>query len=138
MHYQSWSLVICGVKGCSSTLSLTSSAHLCSSSPLSICLPLSLSLSPALLLPPPLSPLTLPLSSYMTRVKEGEAFTDEPLHLTISWSTRDVKLFSTQGTRDVTLLSPWSARDVKNTSPWSTTGVKLLLFPPLSAKLSTD
>ena len=135
LHYQPWPLIICGAKDCLGTLSLTSSAHLCSSYPLSICLPLSLSLSPALLLPPPLlrlSPLTLPLTSIVTPGTGGGAFGDEPLHLTSSWITRDVKLFSTQGTRDVTLLSPWSARDVKTTSPWSTTDVKLLLFPPLS------
>ena len=135
LHYQPWPLIICGAKDCLGTLSLTSSAHLCSSYPLSICLPLSLPLSPALLLPPPLlrlSPLTLLLTSIVTPGTGGGAFGDEPLQLTSSWITRDVKLFSTQGTRDVTLLSPWSARDVKTTSPWSTTDVKLLLFPPLS------
>ena len=135
LHYQPWPLIICGAKDCLGTLSLTSSAHLCSSYPLSICLPLSLSLSPALLLPPPLlllSPLTLPLTSIMTPGTGGWAFPHESLHLTSSWITRDVKLFSTQGTREVTLLSPWSARDVKTASPWSTTDAKLLLFPPLS------
>ena len=98
------------------------------SPPLSVSVPRAPPPSPIPKSLPPYSPLT----SIMTPGTGGGAFGDEPLHLTSSWITRDVKLFSTQGTRDVTLLSPWSARDVKTASPWSTTDAKLLLFPPLS------